>query len=204
MSARLELAPASLCLSPSLRARRASPSYSVVPVEGRTVLDVVPPSSVAFVESLVTVRSNLDPFLRVEAMTYAPPRGDGGGAEGGGVSVGSGGSGEGGAAGVGGGGGVDGIGAGGSGGSGFLTFGLSSRSCAAVGFTFLGVGLLLLVQPMFAIRRWWREAGREGVDGTRGTGRRSGRAGGRGRGSGGSSSRHLAGQWRYGQVSDDW
>lgn len=170
-------------------------------------MDVVPPPSITFVESLITVRSEHDPFLLVEAITYNP-RGDLGAAEDVGVGggsvdgssggIGGGGVGDGEAAGVG-----SGTGGGGVG-SGYLTFGLSSKSCAVVGFTFLAVGLLLLVQPMFSICRWWKEAGRGSIDGMGGMGRRRGKAGRRGGGSDGPASRLAVGQWRYGQVGDDW
>ncbi|CAN0225729.1 unnamed protein product, partial [Hapterophycus canaliculatus] len=50
-------------------------SYAVLTVDGRTAQDVVPPPAVSFVETLVTVRSDLDPFLHVEALTYVPSGG---------------------------------------------------------------------------------------------------------------------------------
>lgn len=162
----------------------------MLPVEGRTVLDVVPPPTVSFVETLVTVRSELDPFLHAEALTYTP--------SGGGYGIGGGGdTGNGGVTSGGGGGGV----VGGdmpterSGGSGFLTFGLSSSSCALVGLAFLAIGLLLLVQPVFAVRKWWRDT----------AGSDDGSAGGRRRGIGAlGRSGERGGHWRYGQVETEW
>lgn len=166
------------------------------------MLDVVPPPSVTFAETLITLRSNLDPFLHVEAITYAPPGGGGGdtpGVSGGGDAGG------------------DGSGGGGVMGTGqtrvsrseggFLTFGLSSSSCAAVGFVFLAVGLLLLLQPLFALRKWYRENAADGMsDGSRSVGRNSRRSRGSGslRGGGGVVGRRATGQWRYGQVDTVW
>ncbi|CAN0515276.1 unnamed protein product, partial [Ectocarpus sp. 12 AP-2014] len=124
--------------------------YAVVTVEGRTVLDVVPPT-ITFSETLVTTRSDLDPFLHVEALTYEPGSGGtggGGGAAGGGGAEGASGEGISPEASVGGGGGGQ-----------FLTFGLSSWNSAVVGSAFLVVGLLLLVQPVLALKAWWREGG---------------------------------------------
>eukprot|EP00903_Cladosiphon_okamuranus_P017697 g16296.t1 len=153
-------------------------SYAVVPVEGRTVLDVVPPE-VSFGETLVTVRSDLDPFLHVEALTYVPANGEAATAGGGGVPVQPPEAGEG--------------GGGGRGGRQFLTFGLSSWNCAVVGSTFLLVGLLLLLQPALALRKWWRETG----------GARPPQDGG-GSGGGGGGRRLRGKQWRYGQLETDW
>lgn len=167
----------------------------MLPVEGRTVLDVVPPPSVSFVETLITVRSDLDPFLHAEALTYVP---GGGGSYGGGGGKGT----RGGGGGV-----VGGTGSGdvqteGGAGSGFLTFGLSSWSCAVVGFAFLAVGLLLLVQPMFALRKWWKATGDGGGGGGGGGG--VGGVGEEGRGGRGGGGRKAVGQWRYGQVETEW
>ncbi|CAM9466158.1 unnamed protein product, partial [Ectocarpus fasciculatus] len=159
--------------------------YAVVTVEGRTVLDVVPPT-IAFSETLVTTRSDLDPFLHVEALTYEP----GGGGAGGGGAEGAAGEGISPEASSGGG--------GGSGGGQFLTFGLSSWNSALVGSAFLVVGLLLLVQPVLALKAWWREGGSD----DRGPGSRGGEGGVNG-GRGGRG-RKLRGQWRYGQLETDW
>lgn len=156
------------------------------------MLDVIPPPSISFVQTLVTVRSDLDPFLLVEALTYESS-GGGGGAGGG--SNGGGGGGIAGDVDVGG----TTMSAGAGDGRRGVAFGLSSESCAAVGFTFLAIGLLLLVQPMFAVRKWWRDAG-GGV-----VGRRENRAGeGRGDDRGGDAGRRAVGQWRYGQVGTEW
>lgn len=168
-------------------------------VEGRTTLDVVVPPAVTFSETLVTVRSELDPFLHVEALTYVPPGGGGGG----------GGTGEGAGAGAGAGEGVPSE-AGGGGGH-FLTFGLSSWNCAVVGAAFLLVGLLLLAQPVLAVRRWWRETAAAGGGGGdvmgRGGGGGGSSVGGEDGGGGGRDARPRGkprGQWRYGQVETDW
>ncbi|CAN0524530.1 unnamed protein product, partial [Ectocarpus sp. 12 AP-2014] len=166
-------------------------SYAVVTVEGRTVLDVVPPT-ITFSETLVTTRSDLDPFLHVEALTYEPGSGGtggGGGAAGGGGAEGASGEGISPETSVGGGGGGQ-----------FLTFGLSSWNSAVVGSAFLVVGLLLLVQPVLALKAWWREGGGGSSD------ERGPAGGGGGGANGGRTGRggKLRGQWRYGQLENDW
>lgn len=145
------------------------------------MLDVTPPPAVNFAETLLTLRSDIDPFLHAEALTYTP--GYSGGGAGGGSSGGAGG----------GGGEGDVQQAEGRSGGAFLTFGLSSWSSAVVGFAFLTVGLLLLVQPMFALRRWWRETAGVGRDG-----------GGEGGGGGGGRRGRGRGDWRYGQLETEW
>lgn len=178
----------------------------MLPVEGRTVLDVVPPPSISFVETLFTVRSDLDPFLHAEALTFTPGSGYVVGDDGSAGDIGSGiGDNAGSSDVVVGGGdspGESGVAAGGSGGGGegFLKFGLSSRSSAVVGLAFLAVGLLLLVQPVLAFRGWWKRSGEGGGMGGEGSGR-----GRRGEGGGfGGRGRKGRGQWRYGQVETDW
>lgn len=175
-------------------------SYAVLQVEGRTATDVIPPPSVSFVETLITLRSELDPFLHAEKLTYTPPNGGG---TGGGDAGGGAGGGTGGGEVV-----VDsgGGGTGGGGGGQFLTFGLSSWSSAVVGCTFLVVGLLLLVQPVLALMRWRRRAAEAAAAsgggetrfsrGRRGVGDREGGALGRGK--------RPRGQWSYGQVDTQW
>ena len=143
------------------------------------MLDVVPPA-VSFGETLLTVRSDLDPFLHVEALTYVPANGETAAAGGDGAPSLPSDAGEGG-------------GGGGGGGSGhFLTFGLSSWNCAVVGSAFLLVGLLLLVQPVLAVNKWWRETGGAGG------------SGGPDGGDGGGGRRLRGKQWRYGQLETDW
>lgn len=166
--------------------------YAVLQVDGRTATDVIPPPSVSFVETLITLRSELDPFLRAEKLTYTPP--NGGGTGGGDVGIG------GGEVGMESGGG----GTGGRGGGQFLTFGLSSWSSAVVGCTFLVVGLLLLVQPMLAVMRWRRRAAEAASGGGETMFSRGGRGGGDKEGGALGRGKRPRGQWRYGQVDTQW
>lgn len=170
--------------------RKTRTSYAVLTVEGRTAMDVVPPPAVSFVETLVSVRSDLDPFLHVEALTYVPSGGSAGedqGAGGGGEPLAA-----------------PEDGAGGGAGGHFLTFGLSSRNCVIVGSAFLVVGVLLLVQPVLAFRKWCRQARED----DRGEGGFGGGRGGRGGGRRGDGGRMMVpgkgrGQWRYGQLETE-
>ena len=188
--------------APRHLAKKHGTSYTVLPVDGRTAIDVVPPATVSFVESLITVRSDLDPFLHAEALTYTPRQG--GAPPGGdiGEDAGSGGGGTDAGKGVDPGAGGGTVSGGGGGGGEFLTFGLSSWSSAVVGCTFLVVGLLLLLQPTLVLRRWWRRtaAADGGVVGGGGGGSDGGVVGVGGRG----EKRPRGKQWSYGQVDSQW